>query len=76
MRELSVEAEVGSGESGQLPEALAYTDETCRAVAEEMAMTGVMKMRVLDRIRPGVWQYRRAGVIDWAEARCCAGVRA
>jgi H+/Cl- antiporter ClcA len=49
MRELSVESENESGEPAQLSEALAYTDETCRAVAEEMAMTGVMKMPVLDR---------------------------
>jgi H+/Cl- antiporter ClcA len=32
-----------------LPEILAYTDETCRAVAEEMATTGVMSMPVVDR---------------------------
>ena len=49
MRELSVEATEISREPAQLPKALAYTDETCRAVAEEMAMTGVMEMPVLDR---------------------------
>jgi chloride channel protein, CIC family len=32
-----------------LPEILAYTDETCRAVAEEMATSGVMTMPVADR---------------------------
>ncbi len=32
-----------------LPEVLAYEDETCRAVAEEMATTGVMTMLVVDR---------------------------
>lgn len=32
-----------------LPEVLAYSDETCRAVAEEMATTGVMSMLVVDR---------------------------
>ncbi len=32
-----------------LPEVLAYTDETCRAVAEEMATTGVLSMPVVDR---------------------------
>ena len=32
-----------------LPEILAYTDETCRAVAEEMAITGVTSMIVMDR---------------------------
>jgi CIC family chloride channel protein len=46
MTEMSAEtAEV----SGELPEVLAYTDETCRAVAEEMAMNGVIKMPVVDR---------------------------
>jgi len=32
-----------------LPEILAYSDETCRAVAEEMATTGVTTMPVVDR---------------------------
>jgi CIC family chloride channel protein len=32
-----------------LPEVLAYSDETCRAVAEEMATTGVTSMVVVDR---------------------------
>jgi CIC family chloride channel protein len=32
-----------------LPDVLAYEDETCRAVAEEMATTGVMTMLVVDR---------------------------
>ena len=32
-----------------LPDVLAYADETCRAVAEEMATTGVMSMPVVDR---------------------------
>lgn len=32
-----------------LPEVLAYSNETCRAVAEEMATTGVMSMPVVDR---------------------------
>ncbi len=32
-----------------LPDILAYTDETCRAVAEEMAITGVTTMLVVDR---------------------------
>jgi len=32
-----------------LPEVLAYSDETCRAVAEEMATTGVTRMPVVDR---------------------------
>ena len=49
MIELSAETDELSEGPGQLPEVLAYTDETCRAVAEEMAMTGVMKMPVVDR---------------------------
>ncbi len=32
-----------------LPEVLAYSDETCRSVAEEMATTGVMSMPVVNR---------------------------
>ena len=32
-----------------LPEVFAYTDETCRAVAEEMATTRVLQMPVVDR---------------------------
>ncbi len=31
------------------PEVFAYTDQTCRAVAEEMATTGVLRMMVVDR---------------------------
>jgi CIC family chloride channel protein len=33
----------------ELPEVLAYSDETCRAVAEEMATSGLMTMPVVDR---------------------------
>ena len=33
----------------EIPEVLAYTDETCRAVAEEMATSGVASMPVMDR---------------------------
>jgi CIC family chloride channel protein len=33
----------------RLPEVLAYTDETCRSVAEEMATSGVTEMPVFDR---------------------------
>ena len=50
MTELSVETDASKRRGpAQLPEVLAYTDETCRAVAEEMAMTGVIKMPVVDR---------------------------
>jgi CIC family chloride channel protein len=49
MAALSEETEQVSDEPEQLPEAFAYADETCRAVAEEMAMTGVVKMQVVDR---------------------------
>ncbi len=34
----------------KLPEVYVYTDETCRAVAEEMALTGVTLMPVVDRV--------------------------
>ncbi len=37
------------GHLAGLPDILAYADETCRAVAEEMATTGVMSMPVVDR---------------------------
>jgi len=50
--EVMAELEAGEAEEGalvELPEVLAYSDETCRAVAEEMATTGVMSMPVLDR---------------------------
>jgi hypothetical protein len=51
MTEVSQKAE--AGESSDIPEAipevLAYTDETCRAVAEEMAISGVTSMLVVDR---------------------------
>jgi H+/Cl- antiporter ClcA len=40
---------VSSGSPAPLPDVLAYTDETCREVAEEMATTGVMSMPVVDR---------------------------
>ena len=46
-------AQVGTAEerwdAEALPEVLAYEDETCRAVAEEMATTGVITMLVVDR---------------------------
>jgi hypothetical protein len=45
----SAEAREKSDPLEVLPEVLAYTDETCRAVAEEMATTGVMSMPVVDR---------------------------
>jgi chloride channel protein, CIC family len=46
------EGERSSGTAGRaeaLPEVLAYSDETCRAVAEEMAIAGVTSMPVVDR---------------------------
>jgi CIC family chloride channel protein len=48
MTPLSTEDAIG-GPSQALPDVLAYSDETCRAVAEEMATTGVMTMPVVDR---------------------------
>jgi H+/Cl- antiporter ClcA len=41
---------VQHGPPGALPELLAYSDETCRAVAEEMAMSGVSWLPVVDRV--------------------------
>jgi len=51
MTEFSAPASAGEASDllEALPEVLAYTDETCRAVAEEMATTGVMSMPVVDR---------------------------
>jgi hypothetical protein len=51
MSELSslAETDEASGSPDELPDILAYSDETCRAVAEEMAATGVMRMPVVDR---------------------------
>jgi H+/Cl- antiporter ClcA len=51
MTEFSASAEFGEASDPleALPEVLAYTDETCRAVAEEMATIGVMSMLVVDR---------------------------
>jgi H+/Cl- antiporter ClcA len=49
MKELSA-AQVSEGFPEPLPENLAYTDETCRAVAEEMATTGETSMLVVDRV--------------------------
>jgi chloride channel protein, CIC family len=43
------EARNGKCASAGLPEVLAFADETCRAVAEEMAITGVACMPVVDR---------------------------
>jgi chloride channel protein, CIC family len=51
--EVMTELQPGSAdtlrEPGQLPETFAYSDETCRSVAEEMATTGVIGMPVVDR---------------------------
>ncbi|MGA8727936.1 MAG: chloride channel protein [Terracidiphilus sp.] len=41
--------EAASDQCEGLPEIFAYSDETCRAVAEEMATTGVLSMPVVDR---------------------------
>ncbi len=48
MTELSESGGVEAA-SDAFPDAFAYSDETCRAVAEEMATTGVMNMPVVDR---------------------------
>jgi len=51
MTEMPVSTEAGatSAVPAVLPEVFAYTDETCRAVAEEMATTRVTSMPVIDR---------------------------
>jgi chloride channel protein, CIC family len=47
--EVSIEGGAMSIVHPVLPEVFAYTDETCRVVAEEMATTGVTSMPVIDR---------------------------
>jgi hypothetical protein len=56
MTEVSTQPEIGetSDLPDTLPEVFAYTDETCRAVAEEMAITGVTSMLVADRETGGI----------------------
>lgn len=49
MTELPPADEVVPGTADQLPETYVYSDETCRAVAEEMATTGLMSLLVVDR---------------------------
>ena len=41
--------EVKVGKSDRLPESYVFSDETCRAVAEEMATSGLMNLLVVDR---------------------------
>lgn len=48
------EGEVASIVPAGLPEVFAYTDETCRAVAEEMATTRITSMPVIDRETGGI----------------------
>jgi H+/Cl- antiporter ClcA len=43
------EDEIPGHETVAMPEVFAYADEHCRAVAEQMAMTGMMSIPVLDR---------------------------
>jgi len=45
--EVMTEVEQRPGRS--LPEVFAYSDETCRSVAEEMATSGLLNMPVVDR---------------------------
>ncbi len=46
---ITVDASKGRAAQAGLPDVLAYSDETCRAVAEEMATTGITSMPVVDR---------------------------
>jgi chloride channel protein, CIC family len=47
--EVMTELQESGAEAQRLPEVFAYADETCRAVAEEMATTGLILMPVVDR---------------------------
>jgi hypothetical protein len=49
MTELPEDSRYEQNDKGELPEPFAYSDQTCRAVAEEMATTGVVSMPVIDR---------------------------
>ena len=49
MTELPDGDEVPVNATDQLPDTYVYSDETCRAVAEEMATTGLMSLLVVDR---------------------------
>jgi CIC family chloride channel protein len=49
MSELPPGEEIKIGRPDHLPESYVFSDETCRAVAEEMATTGLMSLLVVDR---------------------------
>jgi H+/Cl- antiporter ClcA len=49
MTEVPPGDEVKVGKQDDLPEAYVFSDETCRAVAEEMATTGLLNLLVVDR---------------------------
>ena len=49
MTELPADTSEADTEPSQLPDVFVYGDETCRAVAEEMATTGLMSMLVVCR---------------------------
>ncbi len=47
--EVMTAREDGNNHLEELPAAFAYSDETCRAIAEEMATTGMLTLPVVDR---------------------------
>jgi hypothetical protein len=49
MTELPQGDEIIVGKPDHLPDNCVFSDETCRAVAEEMATTGSMRLQVVDR---------------------------
>jgi chloride channel protein, CIC family len=49
MNELRQDADGACNAPQQLPEIFAYSDETCRAVAEEMSTSGKLNLLVVDR---------------------------
>ena len=72
---VSIEAVATSAGLVGLPEVYAYADETCRAVAEEMATTRVTSMPVIDRETGRILRkHQCAGIAGWPEAGGCAGV--
>jgi hypothetical protein len=49
MTRLPEQDHVQAAPDQKLPDVFAYTDQTCRAVAEEMATSGLLRMQVVDR---------------------------
>src|SRR5579862_2150318 len=49
MTRLPEQSKVAVSDQEQMADGFAFTDETCRAVAEQMATTGLLRLQVVDR---------------------------